>query len=118
VLGAASAVLFAYNAALTKTVTTLLRDGGWAHVFASWEPYLLALSGASGLYLLQSALHAAPHVARRSGREEIHPDREEYDSEEYDSQMSLTVRRRRSARIWFAGVAWRTCAPLCTLTVT
>jgi hypothetical protein len=72
-LGAASAVLFAYNAALTKTLTTLLRDGGWAHVFASWEPYLLALSGASGLFLLQSALHAGPITASRTANVIINP---------------------------------------------
>jgi hypothetical protein len=72
-LGAASAVLFAYNAALTKTLTTLLRDGGWAHVFANWEPYLLALSGASGLFLLQSALHAGPITASRTANVIINP---------------------------------------------
>jgi hypothetical protein len=76
-LGAASAVLFAYNAALTKTLTktltTLLRDGGWAHVFAGWEPYLLALSGASGLFLLQSALHAGPITASRTANVIINP---------------------------------------------
>jgi drug/metabolite transporter (DMT)-like permease len=65
VLGAAAAVVFAYNAALTKAVTTLLRQGGWGHVFASWEPYLLAVVGMSGLFLLQSALHAGPITASR-----------------------------------------------------
>ena len=73
VLGAAAAVLFAYNAALTKTVTTLLRHGGWAHVFESWEPYLLALTGASGLFLLQSALHAGPITASRTTNVIVNP---------------------------------------------
>lgn len=72
-LGAAAAVLFAYNAALTKTVTTLLRHGGWAHVFESWEPYLLALTGASGLFLLQSALHAGPITASRTANAIVNP---------------------------------------------
>jgi drug/metabolite transporter (DMT)-like permease len=73
VLGAAAAVLFAYNAALTKTVTTLLRHGGWAHVFESWEPYLLAITGVSGLFLLQSALHAGPITASRTTNVIVNP---------------------------------------------
>src|SRR3984957_16845460 len=73
VLGAAAAVLFAYNAALTKTVTTLLRHGGWAHVFANWEPYLLALTGVCGLFLLQSALHAGPITASRTTNVIVNP---------------------------------------------
>lgn len=73
VLGAAASVLFAYNAALTKTVTTLLRHGGWAHVFESWEPYLLAITGASGLFLLQSALHAGPITASRATNVIVNP---------------------------------------------
>ena len=64
-LGAAAAVLFAYDAALTKTATTLLRHGGWAHVFESWEPYLVVITSVSGLFLLQSALHAGPITASR-----------------------------------------------------
>ena len=73
VLGAAAAVLFAYNAALTKTVTTLLRHGGWAHVFANWEPYLLAITGVCGLFLLQSALHAGPITASRATNVIVNP---------------------------------------------
>jgi hypothetical protein len=73
VLGAAAAVLFAYNAALTKTVTTLLRHGGWTHVFGSWEPYLLAITGVSGLFLLQSALHAGPITASRTTNVIVNP---------------------------------------------
>jgi drug/metabolite transporter (DMT)-like permease len=72
-LGAASAVLFADNAALTKTLTTLLRQGGWVHVFENWDPYLLALTGVSGLFLLQSALHAGPITASRTTNVIINP---------------------------------------------
>ena len=72
-LGGAAAVLFAYNAALTKTVTTLLRHGGWAHVFESWEPYLLAITGVFGLFLLQSALHAGPITASRATNVIVNP---------------------------------------------
>jgi drug/metabolite transporter (DMT)-like permease len=73
VLGAAAAVLFAYNAALTKTVTTLLRDSGWSGVFSSWEPYALAVVGVTGLFLLQSALHAGPITASRTTTVIINP---------------------------------------------
>jgi len=62
-LGAASAVLFACNAALTKTLTALLHHGGWVHVFGNWDPYALGLTGACGLFLLQSALHAVDPFA-------------------------------------------------------
>jgi hypothetical protein len=72
-LGAASAVLFADNAALTKTVTALLRHGGWSHVFESWEPYLVGVSGAAGLFLVQSALHAGPITASRTASVIINP---------------------------------------------
>jgi drug/metabolite transporter (DMT)-like permease len=72
-LGAASAVLFADNAALTKTVTALLRHGGWSHVFSSWEPYLIAVTGAAGLYLLQNALHAGPITASRTASVIVNP---------------------------------------------
>ncbi len=63
-LGAASALLFAYDAALTKTATTLLRHG-LAHVLESWEPYLVVITSLSGLFLLQGALHAGPITASR-----------------------------------------------------
>jgi drug/metabolite transporter (DMT)-like permease len=72
-LGAASAILFADNAALTKTVTALLRHGGWTHVFSSWQPYLLGLTGAAGLYLLQNALHAGPITASRTASVIVNP---------------------------------------------
>jgi len=73
VLGAAAAVLFAYNAAVTKAVTTLLRDGGWSRLFTSWEPYVLAVVGASGFFLVQSALHAGPITASRITNVTVNP---------------------------------------------
>jgi hypothetical protein len=73
VLGAASAVLFACNAALTKTLTALLRHGGWGHVFENWDPYALGLTGACGLFLLQSALHAGPIAASRTTSVIVNP---------------------------------------------
>lgn len=63
--GAASAMLFAYNAALTKTTTTLITQG-WGHVFTHWEPYAIGVTGLAGFFLLQNALHAGPIAASRT----------------------------------------------------
>jgi drug/metabolite transporter (DMT)-like permease len=63
--GAASAVLFAYNAALTKATTTLITRG-WGHVFVHWEPYAIGGTGLVGFFLLQNALHAGPIAASRA----------------------------------------------------
>ncbi len=59
--GAAAAVLFAYNASLTKATTTLITQG-WSHVFTHWEPYAIGVTGLVGFFLLQNAL------ARRTDR--------------------------------------------------
>jgi drug/metabolite transporter (DMT)-like permease len=72
-LGAAAAILFADNAALTKTATTLLRDGGLAHLFTSADPYFIALSGAAGLFILQGALHSGPITASRTANVVVNP---------------------------------------------
>jgi len=72
-LGAASAVLFACNAALTKTLTALLHHGGWGHVFGNWDPYAPGLTGAGGLFLVQSALHAGPIAASRTTSVIVNP---------------------------------------------
>lgn len=63
--GGAAAMLFAYNASLTKATTTLVTEG-WAHVFVNWEPYALLLAGGLGFFLLQNALHAGPIAASRA----------------------------------------------------
>jgi drug/metabolite transporter (DMT)-like permease len=72
-LGAATAVLFAYNAAVTKALTALLRHGGWTAVFTSWDPYLIIACGASGLFILQGALHAGPIAASRTASVVVNP---------------------------------------------
>ncbi len=72
-LGAASAVLFAYNAAVTKDLTTVLRTGGWLHLFLTVDPYLLGLTGAAGLFVLQGALHAGPITASRTANVVVNP---------------------------------------------
>ena len=71
-LGAAAAVLFADNAALIKAATSALRHESLLRLFATPDPYLIGLSGAVGLFLLQGALHAgADHgvADRERGRE-------------------------------------------------
>ena len=68
----ASAALFAYNAALVKATTTLVTRG-WGHVFVSWEPYGIAVTGVVGLFLLQNALHAGPITASRAANQIVGP---------------------------------------------
>jgi len=72
-LAASAATLFAYNAALAKTLTALLRDGGLPRVFESFDPYLIAASGAAGLVVLQGALVAGPITASRTANVVVNP---------------------------------------------
>ena len=72
-LGSAAAILFADNAAFTKTATTLLREGGVAGLFENADPYLIGLSGAIGLFFLQGALHAGPITASRTANVVVNP---------------------------------------------
>lgn len=61
-LGGACGVLFGVNAALAKATGHLL-DHGLAHAAAAWEPYALAVLGALGFLLSQSAFQAGPLAA-------------------------------------------------------
>ncbi|MHB8220853.1 MAG: DMT family transporter [Acidimicrobiales bacterium] len=70
--GSAAAVLFAYNAALTKATTTLVTRG-WGHVFVNWEPYAIGVTGLAGFFLLQNALHAGPIAASRASMVVVNP---------------------------------------------
>jgi hypothetical protein len=72
-LGAAAAVLFADNAALIKAATSVLRHGTVLHLFETPDPYLIGLSGAAGLFLLQGALHAGPITASRTANVVVNP---------------------------------------------
>lgn len=72
-LGAASAVLFAFNAALTKDLTSVLQGGGWIAVIENVDPYLIGLTGAAGLFVLQGALHAGPITASRTANVVVNP---------------------------------------------
>jgi drug/metabolite transporter (DMT)-like permease len=70
--GGAAALIFADNAALTKTTTTLVTEG-WGHVFTRWEPYAIFATGALGFFLLQNALHAGPISASRAVMVSVNP---------------------------------------------
>jgi drug/metabolite transporter (DMT)-like permease len=72
-LGAAAAVLFADNAALIKAATSALRHDSLLRLFATPDPYLIGLSGAAGLFLLQGALHAGPITASRTANVVVNP---------------------------------------------
>ena len=71
-LGAAAASLFGLNAAIVKSTTTLITEG-WSHVFDHWEPYGLAVVGATGFFLLQSSLHAGPIASSRATMVIVNP---------------------------------------------
>ena len=70
--GAAAGILFAYNASLTKATATLV-TGGWGHVFGHWEPYAIGVTGATGFFVLQNALHAGPLAASRAAMVIVNP---------------------------------------------
>ena len=63
--GVAGAVAFAFTAALIKEMNDEI-GGGWGHVFLSWPPYALAVSGLLGMFLAQNAFRAGPVTASQS----------------------------------------------------
>jgi len=70
--GAATAVTFAFNAALTKSLTIYITEG-WGHVFTHVEPYAIVVTGIFGVFLLQNALHAGPITASRTTLLTVNP---------------------------------------------
>src|SRR5581483_9791327 len=52
--GTGAAVSFAVCAAFMKSTTTLYAKHGIVHLFGHFEPYAIALSGLSGLFLTQN----------------------------------------------------------------
>jgi drug/metabolite transporter (DMT)-like permease len=63
--GTASAIGFAFTAALTKIMTTYLSPD-WVDVFRHWETYGLVVSGLTSVFLAQNAFHAGPIAASQS----------------------------------------------------
>jgi hypothetical protein len=63
--GAAAAVSFAACAGFMKATTTL-SHAGLGQLFTHFEPYAIAVSGLSGLFLTQNAFHAGPITASQA----------------------------------------------------
>jgi drug/metabolite transporter (DMT)-like permease len=63
--GSASAIGFAFTAALTKSVSTYAAQD-WTSLFRHWETYALAGCGVLSLFLAQNAFHAGPIAASQS----------------------------------------------------
>jgi len=63
--GVAGALAFAFTAALIKQMNDEITRG-WAHVFLSWPPYAMAVTGLAGMFLAQNAFHAGPVTASQS----------------------------------------------------
>jgi drug/metabolite transporter (DMT)-like permease len=70
--GSAGALMFALSATLTKQFSTLV-TAGWGHVFTNWDPYVLAVVGLLGLFLVQNAFHAGPITASQSALTIVDP---------------------------------------------
>lgn len=64
--GTAGAIAFAFTAALIKTMNDTITAEGWGHVFLTWSPYALAVSGLAGVFLAQNAFHVGPVTASQS----------------------------------------------------
>lgn len=64
-LGTAAAVSFAFTAACTKVVSDYA-SADLMLLYRHWQVYALALFGALGIFLTQSAIHAGPLVASQS----------------------------------------------------
>lgn len=64
--GASAGVTFALCASLVKASTTMLSAGGPAFMFEHFEPYAVAIAGASGVFLTQNAYHAGPITASQA----------------------------------------------------
>ena len=70
--GAATALTAAFGAALTKAITSYLKDG-WGAVFSHYPIYMLGVTGLGTVFLLQNALHAGPITASRTTLVTVNP---------------------------------------------
>lgn len=71
--GAASAIAFAFTAALMKTTTDLVSQHGWTRLLLHWQPYAIVLCGLVGMFLAQNAFHAGPITASQSSLVTVDP---------------------------------------------
>jgi drug/metabolite transporter (DMT)-like permease len=63
--GTAGAIMFAFTAALIKTVGNIAAKD-WAQIFVHWQTYGLAVAGLSSVFLAQNAYHAGPIAASQT----------------------------------------------------
>ena len=63
--GSASAISFAFTAALIKVMTNYAA-GNWVTMFEHWQTYGVAVFGLLGLFMAQNAFHAGPLAASQS----------------------------------------------------
>ncbi|KAB7834669.1 DMT family transporter [Streptomyces mobaraensis] len=59
-LAVAAGLLYGLQDALTRVSGQRFRDGGWASLVISWQPYVVLALGVTGLVLVQSAFETAP----------------------------------------------------------
>jgi drug/metabolite transporter (DMT)-like permease len=64
--GSASAISFAFTAALMKVMTNFVAGSDWVHMLEHWQTYGVAAFGLLGLFLAQNAFHAGPLAASQS----------------------------------------------------
>jgi drug/metabolite transporter (DMT)-like permease len=61
--GTAAALIWAFTAALIKTMTNVIHHGGWSQLFLHWPVYAVVVVGVTGLIVVQSAFQAGPLTA-------------------------------------------------------
>ncbi|MEO7059279.1 MAG: DMT family transporter [Lapillicoccus sp.] len=62
-LGVAAGTIYACTAALIKSCTHVLQLHGLVGLLTTWQPYVLLIAGATGLFLAQMAFQAGPLAA-------------------------------------------------------
>lgn len=62
-LGVAAGTIYACTAALIKSCTHVLQLHGPVGLIVTWQPYVLIIAGATGLFLAQMAFQAGPLAA-------------------------------------------------------
>ncbi len=66
-LGVATGSAFGMTVASMKTMTTALSHGGLAGTLTTWQTYVMVLTGALGMFLLQAAFNAGPLTMAQPG---------------------------------------------------
>ncbi len=61
--GTAAALIWAFTAALIKTMTRVIHHEGWSQLFLHWPVYAVVVVGVTGLIVVQSAFQAGPLTA-------------------------------------------------------